>query len=282
MNNNFIFCCLISMFLLSCGAAKNGGGSKNTVPGTWQATPITIDGDSKDWPSPYPNYDVTSKIAYATSNDTRNLYVTVESGDQRTLYKILKEGLTIAIDTHGRKDPQFFINYPLQNNNEVIDITTVYDNRSQIAMKQSENRINKMMQDAGQFSLEGFGSCSGGYMISQVLPCGVKVKARMDEYKQFVWEATIPFKAIYGIDSISAAHANKPISVCFTVHSFKKAKTTSGGDNNNMSNISGAAGNNSQNRNAANISTAASSQDPNEHYYQTTKTWKQFSLVWQP
>ena len=141
------------------------------------------------------------------------------------------------------------------------------------------------MQEAGQFSLDGFAGCTGGYMISQVLPCGIKVKAKMDEYKQFVWEAAIPFKAIYGIDSNSASSANKPISVCYVVHGFKKAKTTSGGDNNSMSNISGAAGNagnNNQMRNAANISTQASSQDPNEYYYQTTKTWKQFGITYPP
>ncbi|MCD6010345.1 MAG: hypothetical protein K0Q79_207 [Flavipsychrobacter sp.] len=281
MKNNFIICFITSVLILSCSTSKKGGNSKNTLAGTWQATPITIDGDSKDWPSPYPSYDADAKIAYATSNDTRNLYVTMESGDERTLYKILKQGLTISIDTHGRKDPQFFINYPMQNDNEPIDIDNIHESRSQMAMKQSENRINRMMQHAGQFSLEGFAGCNGGYMVSQTLPCGVKVKARMDEYKQFVWEAAIPFKAIYGIDSISSSIASRPISVCYTVHGFKKATKTSGGDNSSMSNVGGAAGNNNQNRNAANINTQPSSQDPNQYYYQTTKTWKQFGVTYQ-
>ncbi len=276
---------IVALFclLLSCSSSKNTGSSKNTVPGTWQATPIAIDGNSKDWPSPYPNYDAKAMVAYATSNDANNLYVSVESGEERTLMKILKQGLTISIDTGGKKNPQFHINYPLQNDNEFFDVATAHEIRSQIMLKQSEMRINRLIQDASQFSLEGFDGCSGGYMVSQTVPCGVKVKARMDEYKQFVWEAVIPFKAIYGRDSITAADAGKPISVCYIVKGFKTATKTSGGgggDNNSMGNLAGTAGNNSRMRNNPGSGGSSGTLDPNQHYYQTTKTWKQFGLAY--
>lgn len=276
--SKYIICCCL--FLISCSTSKRAASPKNVAPGAWQATPVTIDGDSKDWPSPYPNYDATANIAYTASNDAYNLYVTMEAGEERTLVKILKQGMTISIDTNGRKDPQFSVNYPLQNDNEPFDVTTAHESRSQMAIKQSENRINRMMQEAGQFSLDGFGNCNGGFMISQVLPCGVKVKAKIDEYKQFVWEAAIPFKAIFGIDSLSQVYAGKPISICYTVKGFRTAtKTSGGGDNSSMTNVGGTAGNNSQQRNAANLSTRPMTQDPNQHYYQTTKTWKQFGLA---
>ena len=62
------------VLLSSCGSSKHEK-SKASLPGTWQAQPIVIDGDSKDWPSPYPNYDAKAMVAYATSNDKYNLYI---------------------------------------------------------------------------------------------------------------------------------------------------------------------------------------------------------------
>ncbi len=277
-SSTVLFC-----FFISCGGSVRSGKSAASFPGTWQATPITIDGNSKDWPSPYPNYDAKAMVAYATSNDANNLYVSLEAGEERTLMKILKQGLTISIDTGGKKSAQFHINYPLQNDNEIFDIENVHESRSHIALKQSEMRINRLIQTASQFSLEGFEGCNGGYMISQVVPCGIKVKARMDEYKQFIWEAAIPFRAIYGRDSITAADAGKPISVCYIVKGFKTATKTSGGgggDNNSMGNLAGTAGNNSRMRNNPGTGASSGTLDPNQHYYQTTKTWKQFGLAY--
>ena len=78
----------ISLSAWSCKSSKSTK-TATTLPGTWQAQPIAIDGDTKDWPSPYPNYDAKAKVAYATSNDKYNLYITMETGDEQTQMKIL-------------------------------------------------------------------------------------------------------------------------------------------------------------------------------------------------
>ncbi len=85
MHNRFLAGALLAIVVTSssCNSSKHSGKSHSSVPGTWQAEPIVIDGDSKDWPSPYPNYDSKAMVAYATSNDRKNLYLTVETGDER-------------------------------------------------------------------------------------------------------------------------------------------------------------------------------------------------------
>jgi hypothetical protein len=269
----FIAC----LALVSCGAGKHNG-STASLPGTWQPTPIVIDGDNKDWPSPYPNYDAQSMVAYATSNDARNLYVTMETGDEMTQIKILKRGLTLSIDTTGKKSPQFEINYPLPNENEPLDMIRPDGQKTALAKKQSEQKLNSLVQEANQFSLNGFSECSGGFMVHQILPCGIKVKARIDEFKELVWEAVIPFKLIYGRDTLSAGDAGKAISVCFGVNSFKAASTKSAGDNSSMTSTPGMAGNNSRMRNQGTVS--PNKNDPNQHLYNHTKTWKQFGLAY--
>jgi hypothetical protein len=291
---------LVITLLFSCGSSKHSK-SAAVLPGTWQAQPVVIDGDSKDWPSPYPNYDSKGMVAYATSNDKENLYITMETGDELTQIKILKLGMNVYIDTTGHKEGQLHINYPLPNDNEPFDITKdasglKHENAAHPA-GQWDKKINKAAQDANQYALDGFYDCNGGYVVTQTTSCGIKIRLRIDEYKELVWEAAIPFKAIYGKNTITAADAGKPISVCFAIKGVKNPDTkthdnptggagTSGGGGGGGMNNAGGVGMNSGhsgrggggNRGAGRGGT---SNDPLQHLYESTKTWKQFGLVYQ-
>src|SRR5262249_16965638 len=150
-------------------------------------------GDSKDWPSPYPNYDAKAMVAYATSNDKENLYITMETGDDLTQIKILKQGMTVSIDTAGRKEQQYSIAFPLPNDEDLLQLLPPTDKGSKSAGsvqlgRQLQQKLAKTADGANQYSLEGFKNCSGGYMVSQVTECGIRVKLKIDEYKQLVWE----------------------------------------------------------------------------------------------
>jgi len=295
MINRYITGVLIgSIMVISCGGSRH---SKKPValPGTWQPSPIAIDGDSKDWPSPYPNYDSKAMVAYATSNDKENLYITMETGDEITQVKILKQGMTVSIDTSGKKDPQFNINYPLQNDNDPLELPKGADkptNQQALAMGSMLNKqIIKASQDANQFTLEGFGSCNGGFMVSQTSPCGIKVKVRMDEYNELVWEAVVPFKAIYNKDVITEAEMGKPISVCFAVKAFKKEnKNTSDNSNGGMNQQSsgmggrgGGMGGGGGGRGGGGKGGGRTAvENPMDHLYEKTKTWKVFGIAYQP
>ena len=279
--------------LLFSGCSGHKRKAHAALPGTWQPVPVVIDGDSKDWPSPYPNYDSKALVAYATANDRRNLYITLESGDEMTQVKILKRGLTVSIDTGGGKDVEFNINYPLENDNDPLEFPRKEDmqkNERQASYLQKEmsSKIRKGATDANQLSLDGFANCSGGFMTSQSTPCGIKVAMRIDEYSELVWEAVVPFKAIYNIDTITAAYAGKPISVCFSVKSFKYAESKTGGadnsTNNTMNNGMGSGGMRGGRNGSAGMGGSkgtANKENPMQHLYEATKTWKQFGVAYQ-
>ena len=257
------------------------------MPGTWQAQPITIDGDSKDWPSPYPNYDAKAMVAYATANDKENLYITMETGDEMTQMKILKLGMTVSIDTSGKKEPEFTMNYPLPN--EDLEIPKRGDagsnNEEAHFGRSTQQKISKATREANQFSLDGFGACNGGYLVTQTTRCGIKIRMSIDEYKEMVWEAVIPFKALYNRDTIDATYLGKPISVCFAVKGFKHPDAKgSESSNTGMNNGMGGGMNSSQRggRGGSRSGGAARgvASNPMEHLYESTKTWKQFGLAW--
>jgi len=287
---------LLPVFVLSagsCGSMRHSGKSQDLMPGTWQSQPISIDGDSKDWPSPYPNYDAKAMVAYATSNDRENLYITMETGDELTQVKILKQGMTIYIDTTGKKEQPYKINYPLPNEDDLADMLQPADKHGKDAAatvqlgRQMQQKLKKSAEGANQFSLEGFKSCNGGYLVSQTSPCGIKVKLKIDEYKQLVWEAVVPFKSIYNKETITDADAGRPISVCFAVKGFKSPggkniTDNTGGANNGMGGGGMAGGGRSNSRPIGAGSGRGSTTDPMQHLYESTKTWKRFSIVTNP
>ena len=255
------------------------------MPGTWQATPIEIDGDSKDWPSPYPNYDSKAMVAYATSNDDQFLYVSMETGDEMTEMKILQNGMTVSIDTTGSKDPQFHINYPMKNDNELFELpkhdkTAKAGPTNEFAKKQSVQKIKKAAGSASQYGLEGFGSCSGGFLSTQIAPCGVKVRLGIDEYNELVWEAAIPLSVLY---RSSGSMNGKPVSICFAIKAYKKQETKAETDAAPaQSSMPGRNSNGMRGGGARGSNPKSAPINPLQQLYENTKTWKHFSIIGKP
>ncbi len=289
MRSNKLPVVAVTFLLLasSCGSSKKAGKDSSVLPGNWQSTPIVIDGDNRDWPSPYPNYDSKAKVAYATSNDRKYIYITMQTGDELTQMKMLKGGMVVYIDTGGGKEETFSISYPLENNSTDLELPQGMDGQKDGGVqfeKQLAQRIRKGIEAANQFSIDGFPGCKGGYLINQVVPCGIKLKARLDEYKEIVWEAAIPVKSLYNKDTLTAADAGRPISVCFSIKGTKAPKGQGVQNaNGGMNQMAGAGGS----RNSAAMggmpnSGGGKGTNPLEQLYSATKTRKQFSLVVQP
>jgi len=222
-------------------------------------------------------------VAYATSNDKENLYITMQTGDPLTQVKILKQGMTVSIDTGGDKEAEYNIHYPLPNEQNLNDLFTGSESSLQLS-RYFDRNIRKCAHDCNQMTLEGFPDCSGGYVVSQSLPCGISVKLSIDEYKQLVWEAVVPFSVLYNKKYISASDTRKIINLCYSVKGFKNpsSKSAPAPMNNNMG--GGMAGANGTGRmNSMPMGTGmstTSTEVPMQHLYESTKTWKKFLIAW--
>jgi hypothetical protein len=246
-----INCCSLivaaSLFVFSCATPQ-----KNTykrLKGKWQATPITIDGNNKDWPSPYPEYDENASLGYAISNDTDNLYITVETGDLATQQKILKEGLTVWIDKTGQKEEKTAINFPLPYN--VLHPAPKSEKSSKGEKKERkgdrpsaegswktvssgagngstnrrfamEDEIKSMLEQSNEYSLQGFKACNLQFPLSENDSCGIKVRLSINDNNEMIWEAVIPFKSFYYKKRIDKRDKGKPMSVCIETTGTKR------------------------------------------------------------
>ena len=279
--------------LAACGSSKHASTTK--LPGTWQAQPIAVDGDSKDWPSPYPSYDAKAKVGYAMSNDKDNLYITMETGDAMTQIKMLRSGMTVWIDTGGGKNQAMAINYPLAAENADIQMDRKQEGdvqqnnpESMDREKRMQMRARRALDGALQLSLEGFGACNGGFLVKQTNNCGIVVRLAMDEYNEMIWEASIPLKALYGKDQLNKKDDGRPISVCFNIKAIKKPekpKGDSGGMNEGGSGtgmhgggMHGGGGGGM--RGGGHGASTEASGGERTSMFESTKTWKQFGLAY--
>jgi len=171
-NIYFIICLLI---LAACSTYESG----------YQDLPLIIDGSSSDW-----NTTLESKntgISHGISNDTEYLYIRLNISDTDIQKKILMAGLTIWIDTCGKKKESLGIICPIQKAPARIN---------QNAMKSLNNppKFNKDQILEAEFI--GFKESVESYYIDNN-PYEIKVSIDIDEFRSMYYEMRIPLLNIY-------------------------------------------------------------------------------------
>ncbi|MDB5030419.1 hypothetical protein [Mucilaginibacter sp.] len=73
---------------------------------------VAIDGNSKEWGDKMTYTDVKTKIDYTLTNDKDNLYLVVRTKDATQQSSILGAGITLSIDTKGKKKSSYIVTFP--------------------------------------------------------------------------------------------------------------------------------------------------------------------------
>ncbi len=294
----FIYLLMINALFVFLSCKSYRSISTKKLPGNWQIEPIVIDGNNKDWPSPYPEYDGKAMLGYTVSNDKDNLYITVETGDLATQLKILVNGLTVWIDKTGAKQEFMAINYPIpidtkaesdKLNKEKTSLAVHNENsrnREQKRRLALEDKIRETLNEAKEYSLQGFKACNMQFPIMETDSCGIKVRIAIDTDNEMVWEAVIPFKTFYIKHEIDKRDKGKPLSVCFETTEMKRPPENSNVHQNRngggfrpsvgMGGMGMRGGMGGGNR-------GASTNPVNnimESAYKSTKTWKKFGIAY--
>ena len=80
--------------------------------GNFQKTPILADGNAEDWCLPLRFGSEGGALQYNITNDSRNIYVSVATNDQATQMSILRAGISIYVDTKGKKNKTMGLSFP--------------------------------------------------------------------------------------------------------------------------------------------------------------------------
>lgn len=105
----------ILLFISFAGLSYSRAFAQSTDPDVdvnlWMQQPIVVDGISSEWHEPLNNYNTPTQLAFAFANDQQNLYLIIESLDEMTTGRLLRAGLTLNINTAGKKKDGIKINF---------------------------------------------------------------------------------------------------------------------------------------------------------------------------
>ena len=206
------------VMLLSCGSSKNS--ATPSAPVLWQTKPVVIDGNNNDWDLPYRYADPKAKIAYMFSNDKSNLYITMKTDDPMTELKILNAGMEVWIDLSGKKQKKTAIAFPLANREPVkMQRPDNVDEKNQ----SRTTLLKKSIDNATDYSLQGFAGCDGSYSLVQKNDCQIFTKMGIsDKSDALVWEAVIPYKS-FSRETMDGKNIGRSIDIDFEINGMKNA-----------------------------------------------------------
>jgi hypothetical protein len=200
--------------ILGCGcrSLKNDQQTSDSQTAAWQQHPLIIDGSDTDWKKPLPYTDRKEKLSYAISNDRDNIYLMLSTKDQNEQQKILQGGMTIWINSQGEKTESSAVGiaFPTDSRNN--------HDRNIMAAARPDLYKNKItsLDDLKDYSLYGFRNDTvGNYEYGQGNEEGVEVKIGYNNAGELVYEALVPFRAVFPRNSRVAF--GKTIAVGFFI-----------------------------------------------------------------
>jgi hypothetical protein len=111
---------LTSLLLLAIANLHAQDTSSKKLPtiqegNTWAPANVKIDGKLNEWNDSFQAYNKVTHLYYTVANDDKNLYLVIKTSDATTNAKITAGGITLAINTEGKKKDKdvYSLTYPI-------------------------------------------------------------------------------------------------------------------------------------------------------------------------
>lgn len=157
----------------------------------WAKDPITVDGNSSEWHEPLNNYNSDTKLAFALANDQDNIYLIIESLDVETTKKLLTGGLTLTVNTSGKKKEGLKLVFLGMNNGPHPGGPHPQGRDSIAALKRARDDDGGGMPGLKMIQVSGFKSIpAGGLPIPNQQ--GIQVAAAFNKQRDYICELAIP------------------------------------------------------------------------------------------
>lgn len=186
--------------------------SAQDEPNKWAPAGIKIDGQATEWPKPLQFYNNVTKLFYTIANDQENLYVIVSVPDPQSQAKIMRSGITIAMNTTGKKKGGASVTFPLTYNVNTGAPDVPEASRALIAGELKK----QLLANVKEIKVEGFDSIPDGNIPVQNT-FGIQTTSSYDAAGNLVCELGIPLKAL-GI----SAGSTQAIAYHFKVNAMKR------------------------------------------------------------
>lgn len=206
---------LIAAPVVMWGCRSSRADQQTNVQQTqWVSAPVTVDGRDNEWSKPLTYYAKSEKLGYSILSDTSAIYLLVSTKEDQTQQKILHGGMTVWINTLGEKsdDGAVGVSFPTGS---------VSPRRRNDPIKGSEDGNASNLRELRDYYLMGFERGQGmqAYKYGETNDKGIEVSLNFNEEGEMIYEAKIPYSAIY---TKTAAHSfgGRSLSVGFFIEAL--------------------------------------------------------------
>ncbi len=194
--------CLALAVIIQFGTASSSNAQTSPIA-TLQAPPknIIIDGSIKEWGDSLRYFNTEKKINYAIANTKDTLYMAVRIDDRSEQTRILRAGITLSVNTKGKKKETFSITFPLSTNgsNSALNLQRD-DNNDQTAQQNHDALMQAVLTVLRGIKVEGFKDVEGE-MITTSNTYGIQTAINYDDKGYLICEAAIPLKLFHADDA---------------------------------------------------------------------------------
>jgi hypothetical protein len=174
-----------------------------TAPNKLQPPPanITVDGDLKDWGDSLRYYNQDKQLNYSLANDQDNIYMAIRINDRSQQIRVLRAGLTLSIDTRGKKKETFSITFPVgdQSIGDQIQEASDLQGSNDVTQQDRDDLASARLTKLREIRVVGFKDIEGE-TITTSNTYGIKTAIDYDKDGNLVYEAAIPLKFFHADD----------------------------------------------------------------------------------
>jgi len=189
----------LQLFLPNITFAQNKAVANQLQP---PPSNITIDGYLNEWGDSLRYYNQDKQLNYALANDQDNLYMAIRINDRSEQIRVLRAGLTLGIDTRGKKKETFTMTFPVGDQSPQGMAETAQDlqsGNSDIKQEDHEELMKAKLTKLREIEVTGFKDIESETMTTSNT-YGFKVAIDYDKDGNLVYEAAIPLKFFHSDD----------------------------------------------------------------------------------
>lgn len=163
---------------------------------------IAIDGDLKDWGDSLRYYNQDKQLNYGLANDQDNLYMAIRINDRSEQIRVLRAGLTLSIDTRGKKKETFTMTFPVGDQSAqglAENAQDLQGGNNDIKQGDREELMKAKLTKLREIKVTGFKDIESETMTTSNT-YGFKVAIDYDKDGTLVYEAAIPLKFFHADD----------------------------------------------------------------------------------
>lgn len=186
--------------ILACIGMSSCNSSKTVVSTKWYPSDSTIvvDGNLDEWERPLKESPAYRGIQYNAGNDAENFYLCIRINDKSIQRKIMGLGLSVYLDTLGKRKEKIGIGYPLALTQKQIE--TISFEASKGTFKIDDRALDEAYANVCQeFELLGFidEDATEVIRVSNLASKDLKTAMGFDHVGAMLCEFKIPLDQLY-------------------------------------------------------------------------------------